>query len=395
MANPSLPPLGPTQRPVSPPAQPFRADPGEAVISDDQGVRLTRREAERLARQAIGLIEDAARRQGGESVPDQITVSGHDARLAPRDRLSQLLDAADLVQRLKDTLDFLAHNVLGIADLARFADGLKGKAEAVLDPSADPAQLVASGRAGVAGRAFLVFEDVEIAARADGTGAAVGARHVAIRAELAFAGDDRGRPVFRIAAVSAQQRDGAARVPAQGDRAAAQSLLVQTRLKFQIEYAVRRDPLILDLAGNGIATTGLADGHDFDLDADGRADRTAWVKGDDALLALDRNGNGRIDDGTELFGTQSGDGFRDLRQLDDNGDGAIDVQDSAFKSLVLLHADGSQASLAADGVRRIRLDLIVPVQLRLYGGMQAAQGQFERADGSAGRVAEVLLDVQV
>ena len=60
----------------------------------------------------------------------------------------------------------------------------------------------------------------------------------------------------------------------------------------------------------------------LDLDADGRMDSISVPTGDDALLALDRNGNGRIDDGRELFGDQHGaaNGFAELARFDDNGD---------------------------------------------------------------------------
>ena len=71
----------------------------------------------------------------------------------------------------------------------------------------------------------------------------------------------------------------------------------------------------------------------LDLDADGFAQRTGWVKPDDALLAIDRNGNGRIDDITELFGDGDTDGFTELRELDSNNDGVIDAQDTEFANL--------------------------------------------------------------
>lgn len=54
----------------------------------------------------------------------------------------------------------------------------------------------------------------------------------------------------------------------------------------------------------------------FDLDADGTADRISMLKSGSGFLALDKNGNGKIDDGSELFGTQSGDGFADLEEYD-------------------------------------------------------------------------------
>lgn len=61
-------------------------------------------------------------------------------------------------------------------------------------------------------------------------------------------------------------------------------------------------PLILDLDGDGIETSGVKDGAWFDHKGDGFAEQTGWVGKDDGLLVMDRNGNGRIEAGSELFG---------------------------------------------------------------------------------------------
>lgn len=62
-----------------------------------------------------------------------------------------------------------------------------------------------------------------------------------------------------------------------------------------------RDPLIIDLGAQGVELTSVDDGVYFDLDKNGYAEKTAWIKGTDGLLVMDRNGNGIIDDGGELF----------------------------------------------------------------------------------------------
>ena len=73
--------------------------------------------------------------------------------------------------------------------------------------------------------------------------------------------------------------------------------------QFGAAKAIRVDPLILDLDGDGIVnTTGLKAGTCFDYDGNGFAELTGWVGQGDGLLVWDRNGNGVIDDGTELFG---------------------------------------------------------------------------------------------
>lgn len=157
------------------------------------------------------------------------------------------------------------------------------------------------------------------------------------------------------------------------------------------------DPLVLDLAGNGFSTRGLSDALRFDLNADGRQDRISAPRGDDALLALDRNGNGRIDDGRELFGDQHGavNGFAELARFDDNKDGRIDAEDMIFNQLSLLHFDASgrqqRTSLAQAGVGAIRLQA-KDVNLALGAYDRIAQlGSFEFSDGRQGAAADLLL----
>lgn len=157
---------------------------------------------------------------------------------------------------------------------------------------------------------------------------------------------------------------------------------------------VQSDPLILDLAGDGVALAAMGGGL-FDLDGDGKLDRPAWVAGDDALLALDRDGNGAIDDGRELFGDQNGaaDGFAELGRFDANGDGGIDAADPVFAKLKLLFADGRQEVLADRGIVRLRLGAVVPLGLDVAGGRLVSAGGFDRADGGGGQVVEALLDM--
>ena len=66
-----------------------------------------------------------------------------------------------------------------------------------------------------------------------------------------------------------------------------------------------RSPLIVDLDGDGVETTNIANGVYFDHDGNGFAEKSAWVGKDDGLLVRDINGNGQIDNGTELFGNNS------------------------------------------------------------------------------------------
>ncbi|NQY79366.1 MAG: hypothetical protein HRT47_03530 [Candidatus Caenarcaniphilales bacterium] len=105
--------------------------------------------------------------------------------------------------------------------------------------------------------------------------------------------------------------------------------------------ARRSSPIILDMDGDGIELTSAENGVNFDINADGTTDRTAWTQSgqgfDDAFLTLDRNGNGQIDDGTELFGDQNGaaNGYEELAKFDSNQDGQINAQDDIYDELTV------------------------------------------------------------
>jgi hypothetical protein len=153
-------------------------------------------------------------------------------------------------------------------------------------------------------------------------------------------------------------------------------------------------PILVDVLGDGYSLTDWAGGVDFDIDADGRADSVAWTdaRSDDSFLALDRNGNGRIDDGTELFGTHTPqpasfapNGFKGLAVFDDNHDGAITSADAVFERLLLWrdenHDGVSQPrelySVARLGVRSISLAYRVSARRDRYGNLFRYRGDVE------------------
>ena len=96
------------------------------------------------------------------------------------------------------------------------------------------------------------------------------------------------------------------------------------------EY-IKTDPLIINVDDN---VTSVSDRKFyFDLDGDGKKDRISYASQGSGFLALDKNEDGVINDGSELFGTKSGDGFKDLSAYDEDGNGWIDEGDSVFSRL--------------------------------------------------------------
>lgn len=206
---------------------------------------------------------------------------------------------------------------------------------------------------------------------------------------------------FEIQAVATQRLELSVRA---GDAAFMASMAGANAQRLELNIAAAEgvriqtaDPLVLDLGGQGITTTGLAAGVDFDLNGDGRLERMSTVTGDSWFLALDWNTNGRIDDGRELFGDQNGaeHGFAELARYDGNGDARIDAQDAVFEHLRLaqLGTDGSQTSrtLEEAGVKAIELGhRNVHRALDAYDHV-AQTGRFVHADGRQGEAADVML----
>ena len=184
----------------------------------------------------------------------------------------------------------------------------------------------------------------------------------------------------------------------------------------------RRDPLAIDLDGDGIETLGVNTNGGtpvlFDHDADGLKTGTGWLTGGDAWLVRDLNANGSIDTGRELFGVDtliegpiySGgtvvqgtrtacSGFEALAAPDGNGDRVFNAQDAAFGELMLwrdLDADGVSdvgelASLASHGIVSIALNSDGVVQNLGNGNTVTGSATVTYADHHAGAVAGVDL----
>ena len=102
-------------------------------------------------------------------------------------------------------------------------------------------------------------------------------------------------------------------------------------LKDETYTRILTDPLVINMDTN--ATSISDQKFKFDIDSDGDEDEISFAGKGSGFLALDKNEDGKINDGSELFGTKSGDGFKDLSEYDDDKNGWIDENDVIFNKL--------------------------------------------------------------
>jgi hypothetical protein len=159
-----------------------------------------------------------------------------------------------------------------------------------------------------------------------------------------------------------------------------------------------KDPIVLNLDETAVQ---LAGGRfAFDIDSDGAAEAVPLLSKGSAFLTFDRNGDGRVNDGSELFGPSTGDGFDELAALDGDHNRWIDENDADFGRLGLWSpvSGGSIVPLAVRGVGAIYLDrAATPFEIRTPAdqtlGQLRATGVYLREDGTAGTVQQLDLSV--
>ncbi len=161
------------------------------------------------------------------------------------------------------------------------------------------------------------------------------------------------------------------------------------------------DPLIIN---TNAGTSGLSDKKfKFDLDADGKQDEISMTKAGSGFLALDKNGDEKINDGNELFGVKSGDGFKDLEEYDTDGNGWIDENDEVYEKLKVWSKtdDGKEEmkSLKESGVGAIFLgaektEFTLEGEDGVLDGKVRKTGIFLKEDGTAGTIQHVDLAIK-
>jgi hypothetical protein len=176
-------------------------------------------------------------------------------------------------------------------------------------------------------------------------------------------------------------------------------LIEESRRSIREGDAKKIDPLVINFDGTAAELTKTR--FSFDLDSDGTAEAVPFVTAGSGFLALDRDGDGIVTDGSELFGPKTGDGFAELARYDEDGNRWIDEGDSVWSRLRIWSRDPAGAdsldSLDDRGVGAIYLGKIeTPFTVkdgRETLGQIASTGIYLQQEGGAGTVQQVDLAV--
>lgn len=164
--------------------------------------------------------------------------------------------------------------------------------------------------------------------------------------------------------------------------------------------AVRKDPLVINFSGTAAQLSEQR--FAFDLDSDGRQEQINFTSAGSGFLALDLNNDGKINNGSELFGPTSGNGYNELASYDSDGNGWIDENDGVYRQLRVWRKDtagqDSLSTLASTGTGAISLHAIAtPFDIKNAGNQLLASVRSSSValneNGSAGTVQQIDLTV--
>lgn len=156
------------------------------------------------------------------------------------------------------------------------------------------------------------------------------------------------------------------------------------------------DPLVINLEGNIAELSNQT--FFFDIDADGEEDELNRLEAGSGFLALDRNEDGIINDGSELFGTKSGNGFEDLKVYDTDRDGFIDEDDEIWSKLkIWIMEEGgepklyslAQKGVGAIGLQNVSTDFSLTDEANHTKGIIRNTGIFLYENGNVGTIQHI------
>ncbi|MBU7006767.1 hypothetical protein [Phosphitispora fastidiosa] len=184
------------------------------------------------------------------------------------------------------------------------------------------------------------------------------------------------------------------------DLAMSRSFMQEQNISIRAGDAEKIDPLVINFSGAAAELTNTK--FSFDLDTDGANDQISFVRPGSGFLALDRNNDGVINNGGELFGPETGNGFLELAVYDEDGSGWIDESDSVFEKLRIWTKDGDGKdtlfALGEKGIGAVYLGNIetlfaVKNQSNETLGQVSKTGLFVKENGTVGTVQQINLTI--
>ena len=164
------------------------------------------------------------------------------------------------------------------------------------------------------------------------------------------------------------------------------------------DAARKKDPLVVNL--NGLTAQLSNVNFRFDLDNDGKPKEVNFIAPGSGFLVIDRNQNGRIDNGSELFGPQTGDGFSELAQFDLDRNGWIDEADPIFSKLKIWTKD-AEGKDKLDSLKELKIGALfvqsTTTDFALKNEQHELQGQIRSSsvyvteEGKAGTIQQIDL----
>ncbi len=160
----------------------------------------------------------------------------------------------------------------------------------------------------------------------------------------------------------------------------------------------RTDPLVIHLEGGFDHLSDAA--FEFDIDGDGDTETLSFAGAGSGFLVLDKNRDGLINDGTEMFGTRTGNGFNELAEFDDDGNGFIDEGDAIYKQLKVYSRDSQgqdtlrsleQVGVAAIGLSNGESPFVITDDYNNELGVSRRSGIFVSTTGHVGAIQQIDL----
>lgn len=335
------------------------------------------REARAKAREAEGRRQQAA--SGADSVGDGAATATTDARAV--ENIEDDIDKDPKLRMIRSMIEAITGKAIRVLDHGDLGD-----------TKATGAAQGATGEASATGGAH--------AASGAGNPPATPPQRAGYGVEYDYEARYSESEQMHFAANGTVQTADGKSIAFQVDLNMQRSFSSEESLHLRMGDAVQVDPLVISFSGQA---TELTDSKfSFDLDSDGDKEKISFVKPGSGFLVFDRNQDGVVNNGSELFGPQSGNGFAELARLDDDQNGWIDEGDQAYDQLQVWSRDAAgkdqlqglkSANVGAISLKNVETSFNIKDAQNVRQGSVRSTGVFLKENGGAGTVSQIDLDV--